>query len=50
MKQREVELQELLDRVDPLLARDAGVRMEDGELIVAPLEAEDRPESLVALE
>jgi TnpA family transposase len=50
VKQREAELEELLDRVDPLLARDAGVRMEDGELIVTPLEAENRPESVMALE
>jgi TnpA family transposase len=50
LKQREDELKELLDRVDPLLGRDAGVRVEGGDLIVTPLEAEERPESVVALE
>ena len=50
LTQREAELEALLGRVDPLLDRDSGVRMEDGDLIVTPLEAEDRPESAVALE
>jgi hypothetical protein len=50
LTQREAELEALLERVDPLLGRDSGVRMEDGNLIVTPLEAEERPESAVALE
>ena len=50
LTQREAELEALLGRVDPLLDRDSGVRMEDGNLIVTPLEAEDRPESAVTLE
>ena len=50
LTQREAELEALLGRVDPLLKRDTGVRMEDGNLIVTPLEAEDRPESAVTLE
>ncbi|MGA9926896.1 MAG: Tn3 family transposase [Isosphaeraceae bacterium] len=48
--QREAELEALLERVDPLLDRDSGIRMEDGDLIVTPLEAEERPESAVVLE
>ena len=50
LTQREAELEALLGRVDPLLKRDTGVRMEDGDLIVTPLEAEERPESAVTLE
>jgi TnpA family transposase len=50
LTQREAELDSLLERVDPLLNRDSGVRMEDGDLIVTQLEAEDRPESVVTLE
>jgi TnpA family transposase len=50
LTQREAEPEALLGRVDPLLDRDSGVRMEDGNLIVTPLEAEDRPESAVILE
>jgi len=48
--QREAELEALLEWVDPLLDRDSGIRMEDGDLIVTPLEAEERPESAVVLE
>jgi TnpA family transposase len=50
LTQREAELESLLERVDPLLDRDSGVRMEDGNLIVTRLEAEERPESVVVLE
>jgi TnpA family transposase len=50
LTQREAELESLLERVDPLLKRDTGVRMEDGDLIVTPLEAQERPESAVTLE
>jgi hypothetical protein len=50
LKQREAELEELLERVDPLLARDTGVRVENGDLVVTPLDAEDRAESVAALE
>ena len=50
LAQREAELEALLERVDPLLDRDSGIRMEDGDLIVTPLEAEERPESAVVLE
>jgi TnpA family transposase len=50
LMQREAELEALLERVDPLLDRDAGIRMEDGDLIVTALEAEERPESAVTLE
>jgi hypothetical protein len=48
--QREAELEALVERVDPLLDRDSGIQMEDGDLIVSPLEAEERPESAVVLE
>jgi len=50
LTQREAELETLLARVDPLLNRDSGVRMEEGSLIVTQLEAEERPESAVVLE
>ena len=50
LAQREAELEALLERVDPLLGRDSGVRMEDGNLIVTRLEAEERPESAEVLE
>jgi TnpA family transposase len=50
LEQREAELIGLLDRVDPLLGRDDGVRVEGGDLIVTRLEAEERPESVKALE
>jgi TnpA family transposase len=44
------ELEALLGHVDQMLARNARVRIEAGELIVSPLEAEERPASAVALE
>jgi TnpA family transposase len=44
------DLEALLGRVDQLLARNGRVRIEEGELIVSPLEAEERPASAVALE
>ncbi len=50
LTQREAELEALLERVDPLLDRDSEVRMENGNLIVTQLEAEERPESAVILE
>ena len=43
LTQREAELETLLERVNPLLNRDSEVRREDGDLIVTPLEAEERP-------
>jgi TnpA family transposase len=50
LKRREAELEELLDRVAPLLGGETGIRVEDGDLIVTPLEAEERSESVVTLE
>jgi TnpA family transposase len=50
LTQREAELETLLRRVDPLLGRGTGVRMEGGDLVIPRLEAEERPESAVALE
>jgi TnpA family transposase len=47
---RAAELEALLGHVDQMLARNARVRIEAGELIVSPLEAEERPASAVALE
>jgi hypothetical protein len=47
---REQELAELFARVDPLLAQDGKVRMEDGTLVISPLAAEERPASAIALE
>jgi TnpA family transposase len=47
---RAAELEALLGHVDQMLARNARVRIEAGELIVSPLEAEARPASAVALE
>jgi hypothetical protein len=47
------ELNELLPRVDRLLARNSKVgevRMEKGRVVVPPLEAEERPESVARLE
>ena len=50
LKQRGAELIGPSDRVDPLLGRDDGVPVEGGDLIVTRLEAEERPESVKALE
>jgi hypothetical protein len=47
---REQELAELFARVDPLLAQDGKVWMEDGNLVISPLAAEERPVSAIALE
>lgn len=47
---REQELAELFARVDPLLAQDGNVQMEEGNLVISPLTAEDRPASATALE
>jgi TnpA family transposase len=48
--EREHELSTLLDRVDPLLAQQGKARMQEGKLVVSPLEAEERPESAAELE
>jgi TnpA family transposase len=50
LQTRAAELEALLTRVDQLLCRDGKVRMEAGDLVVSPLEAEERPASAVALE
>jgi TnpA family transposase len=47
---REQELAELFARVDPLLAQEGKVRMEEDNLVISPLAAEDRPASAVELE
>ena len=47
--EREQELSGLLDRVEVLLAKGGDVRMEGDNLVVSPLEAEEKPESTVEL-
>lgn len=48
--EREQERAVLFARVDPLLAQEGKVRMEEDNLVISPLEAEDRPASAVELE
>ena len=50
LREREKELSGLLDRVEALLAKGGDVRMEGNDLVVSPLEAEQKPESTVELE
>ena len=50
LREREEELSGLLDRVEALLAKGGDVRMEGDDLVVSPLEAEEKPESTVELE
>ena len=47
---RAQQLKDLLPRVDRLLDRSNGIRIEDGELIVPMDDAEDLPESVQALD
>jgi TnpA family transposase len=50
LREREKELSGLLDRVEALLAKGGDVRMEGNDLVVSPLEAEQKPESTAELE
>jgi hypothetical protein len=50
LRDREQELNGLMDRVEALLAKGGDVRMEDGALVVPRLEAEEKPESTAELE
>ena len=53
LEERGRELTELLPRVNRLIARNGKVgevRMEQGRVVVPPLEAEERPESVIRLE
>ena len=50
LREREQELSGLLDRVEALLAKGGDVRMEGDDLVVSPLEAEEKPESTAELE
>ena len=50
LREREEELSGLLDRVEALLAKGGDVRMEGNDLVVSPLEAEEKPESTAELE
>jgi TnpA family transposase len=49
LEEREAELQKLLPRVDGLLAQSGKVRIENGELVMSPLEAEAVPETAAGL-
>ncbi len=49
LEERESELREMFPRVDALLAQSGKVRIESGELVVSPLEAEALPETAVEL-
>jgi hypothetical protein len=50
LRDREDELNRLLDRVEVLLAKGGDAQMECDALVVSPLEAEERPESTAELE
>jgi hypothetical protein len=50
LRDREDELNGLLDRVEVLLAKGGDVRTEGDALVVSPLEAEEKPESTAELE
>lgn len=50
LKQREAELKRLLPRLDQLLDRNEGIRIEDGELIVPGLEGDERPQRVLDLD
>jgi len=50
LREREQELSGLLDRVEALIAKGGDVRMEGDDLVVSPLEAEEKPESTAELE
>ncbi|WP_145279696.1 DUF4158 domain-containing protein [Tautonia plasticadhaerens] len=50
LREREQELSGLLDRVEALLAKGGDVRMEGNDLVVSPLEAEQKSESTAELE
>jgi hypothetical protein len=50
LKEREIELEELLQKVDNLRSFGDKVRIDNGKLVLSPLEAEERPASAVALE
>lgn len=50
LSDRAQQLKDLLPRVDRILDRSDGIRIEDGELIVPMDEAEDLPESVKALD
>jgi hypothetical protein len=50
VKERQTELEALLRRFDDELPRHPSLRIEDESLVVGPLNAEDKPDSLVTLE
>jgi hypothetical protein len=50
LEDRIQELGELLPRVDALLSRNGKVRMDEGHLVVSPLEAEERRCQLIRID
>jgi TnpA family transposase len=50
LEQRGCELAELLPRVDRLVTRHGQVRIDKGHVVLSPLAAEERPESVLRLE
>ena len=50
LKERKAELEGMLTRVNATLSSNSMVRIDNGELVISPLDAEDRPESAIALE
>jgi len=50
LKQREAELDEMLSRVDTMLSQDNKVRIDKDNIVVSPLEADERPKSAIELE
>jgi hypothetical protein len=50
VKERQTELEALLNRFDEELPRHPSLRIEDESVVVGPLHAEDKPPSLMALE
>jgi len=50
LMERKAELEGMLTRVNAMLASDGKVRLDNGELVISPIDAEDRPESVIALE
>ena len=50
LKARQTELEERMARLDGLLAERGSVRVEDGRLVLSPLEAEAKPERIRRLE
>ena len=50
LHEREKELEELFFRVEGIISEEDSVRLEDKRIVVSPIKADDRPESVIALE